>query len=313
MVPRADGGSERFFVGPRPRRGSELRHRRGPNRGEQASRARRSDLARAGGALLGALIEDDPTGPTSHAREELPATGRSFRRPGGAFRHVRRASATKEELPTRTKSFRQPGGASDAHEELPATRRSFRRARRASSDREELPTRPKLLPPGRRASGAYEVPPTGPTIPPPVRSSSHPAEEHPARTMIPPPGRRASGAYEVPTTGSKLLSPGRRAPGAPEAPPTCPKKHPARPKLLPRAQKSGCSGFLVGGSRGPQPAEGRLSRRPHLGIDRGASQGRAPRQARVAWARGSVGGCVTRNCTGTSSASKPLGPSPGWS
>jgi hypothetical protein len=75
----------------------------------------------------------------------------------------------------------------------------------------------------------------------------------------------------------------------------------------------GCSGFLVGGSRGPQPAERRLSRRSHLGIDRCASQGRAPRQARVTRARGSVGGCVTRNCIGTFSASKPLGSSLEWS
>jgi hypothetical protein len=61
----------------------------------------------------------------------------------------------------------------------------------------------------------------------------------------------------------------------------------------------GCSGFLVGGSVWPQPAEGRLSRRPHLRIDRCASRRRAPRQARAAPARSSVAGSATRNCTRT--------------
>jgi hypothetical protein len=75
----------------------------------------------------------------------------------------------------------------------------------------------------------------------------------------------------------------------------------------------GCSGILVGGSAVPQPPERRLSRRSHPGIDRWASRERAPRQARAAWARDSLAGCATRNCTGTFSASRPLGLSLGWS
>src|SRR5271154_743922 len=93
-------------------------------------------LAPIGANMLHALA-----GPTSHAREEFPATGKNFRRRG-------RTSDAEEELPTPRKSFRRRGRTSGAEEELPAPRKNFRRLgrtsgaeERTSGAEEELPAR----------------------------------------------------------------------------------------------------------------------------------------------------------------------------
>jgi type I restriction enzyme M protein len=84
-------------------------------------------------------------------------------------------------------------------------------------------------------------------------------------------------------------------------------KHDPKNLSLFGQEKNGCSGFRVGSSgraRALWPRGRRLSRRSHLGIDRLASQGRAPRQARDAAGWGKIRGCATPICTAISSPSK---------